>query len=425
VLCGLTKPAAAQLTNLPPDCANPPAYNYTIGNPLTTTLYSGGYTFPVGNYHVVGNLLFKGGAFTISPGTKFYIDGTNAVVKGVTRVTGYTLYIGENAHLEANGAVFTAACNNNLSPAQGNMWQGIWFESNQTGQELMLEGCSVANAMYGVLVSGAGTLSHTHYEIRNTHFEQNYYHIYDEGRHQSSTNNASVLADLTLYSQPSLLAPFGANPYESWTYEALHLRPSGLIDGAPEVVMSGTNTIEGAIYGVVANAPGQGELRFDGYLNVRRINRIGVWLDDTSPIVSYPIQTTINMNDGIITPRTYRTRWTLPAEHMYGVVGAVHGTTVPLGLITVTGTAGADTSTSKAQTGVFFDQAGKPITNLTLTNLTYGLSLREGSSDVVGNTFASCWHGLRMRSNTILAAIPSRLLMPARRRAFWWTPAQS
>ena len=106
LICCLAYPAAAQLRDQPPDCANPPAYDFTIGNPTAVTNYSGDYTFSAGNYHIVGTLHFSNGTFTIKPGTTFYVDGLVTIFKHRPTIGGYALIIGNKAHLVADGAVF-------------------------------------------------------------------------------------------------------------------------------------------------------------------------------------------------------------------------------------------------------------------------------------------------------------------------------
>ena len=400
-MCCLAHSVAAQLQTPPPDCAHPPAYDFVIGNPSTVTNYVGNYTFNLGSYHVVGDLHFSAGTFFIKPGTRFYVDGKVVTFKNRLVIGGYSLTLGDGARIEAEGALFTAACNTNLLPAQSSMWKGILFEPDRNGQSLHLSnGCRVAYAQYGVYVPYPYAGMYSYYNVSNTRFEQNLYHIYDLGRHNNGTSvPPCLLENLTLLSQPNLLSPYQANPDESWTYEALHLTPVGKVDGSPEIIVSGTNTIQGAICGLVANMPGQGELRFDDRLNVQRIARIGIWLDETTSLLSFPAQTTIDLNNGFTTPRAYRTRFMLATDPQYGLVGASNNPPAYLGAISVTGRAGSDTTNYKTQTGVYFAQSYQNITNLSLNNLTFGLSLREGGNSVHGNTFSGCWHGLRLQAN--------------------------
>lgn len=404
LMCCLVMPAAAQLTALPPNCANPPVYNYTFGSPSTVWTYTGNYTFPVGNIHVVGTLRFETGTFTVLPGTRFYIDGKVVIFNGRPRVGGYRLVLGPGAHFQADGAVFTAACNNNVSPAAASMWNGFLFESGQDDQSLRLSnGCVVAYAEYGVYVPGVSqtTPYPTRYDISNCRFEQNLYGVYDLGMRDS--NHQANLTDVTLLSQPSLLPPYQANPYDTWSVEALHLTPTrspgSNISGAS---LTNNISIDGGVYGVVANQPGQAPISFDGNLDIHRVLRAGIWLDDAAALTRFPTHTVIDMNLVTINNRSYQSFMTKPAEHMYGIVGNSANMMLPNvsgATVYIYGGSGSDTTAYRAQTGAFINQNNDKISNFSLENLTYGLSLGEGYADIKGNAFTRCWNGIRVRPN--------------------------
>ncbi|MFD2721341.1 T9SS type A sorting domain-containing protein [Hymenobacter monticola] len=407
LMCCFSRPVAAQDPLLPPvtapSCANSPTYNYTIGNPATVTNYVGNYTFPVGNYHVVGTLHFEGGTVTVQPGTNFYVDGAITTFKGKQRVSGYAFVLGSGAHFVAQEALFTGACNGNLTPPTVSLWQGIRFEYEQPDQSLQLKTCRVAYAEYGVYVPGASPtkLYATQYNIEDCRFEQNLYHIYDQG--QRDDLHHAYLTGLGLYCTPSLLAPYKANPDDTWTLEALHLTPT--VTGSNRGVDLSNIFIEGGIYGLVANRPGQGPLAFDGNLTISRAVRTGIWLEKLAALVNFPVHTLIGMNTGTINSRTYRTYWTQGPDPMYGLVG--NGVSSPVtsaayATLNIGGSSGAatDTTASKAQTGIFLNQAYSSFSNLTLRNLTFGLSLSDGAGDIAGNVFQGCWHGIRIRPNT-------------------------
>jgi hypothetical protein len=410
---GLTYPAAAQVTS-PPDCNNTPAYNYTIGNPLTTTDYDAGgglYTFATGTYHVVGNIRFVNGKFEIKPGTKFYADGTNYTSKKTIVISGYSLTIGKEAFLQADGALFTAACNNaNPAAPKASTWKGIRFESSQPGQKLHLGGdCVVAYAECGVYVPPTvnGNTNNTQYEIWDTRFDQNLRHVVDYGHHDGRVAPCYI-SHITCYSQPSLLAPYQASPHDTWTIEGLHLTPTGPVDGRAEIIIDATdrvrggssiNTITGAVYGLVANQPGQGEIKIDHALNITRILRIGIWLDELKPIIAWGGNTSVDLHSfAAVYGRTYQSMFTAPGERNYGVVAAVVNSNAGGYHIQVAGVGGNDT-TNRVQTGVFINQVDYPVQNMTLSNLTFGMNLREGSQSVKGNAFSSCWHGVYVRPN--------------------------
>ena len=414
----LAYPAAAQLQTPPPDCNNTPAYDYTIGTPLTTTDYNangGTYAFATGTYHVIGNIRLLNGTFDIKPGTKFYVDGTYYLFKNTTIISGYSLTIGRGAFLRAAGALFTAACNNaNTAAPQASMWQGIRFESSQPGQRLQLsKDCVIAYAEYGVYVPPTinGIKNNTRYDIWDTLFEQNLRHIADYGQHDGRVAPCTI-SHITCYSQPSLLAPYQANPYDSWTIEGLHLTPTGPVDGVAEITIDGTDrvrsrksptTITGAVYGLVANQPGQAELKIDDDFKVSRILRIGIWLDELKPIVAWGGNTVVDLHSfATIYNRTYQSMFTAPGERNYGLVTATVNSSASSARIKIEGVGGADTTNFRVQTGAFISQVNNTVTNMTLNDLTFGMNLRESSStqSIKGNAFSACWHSVYIRPNT-------------------------
>jgi hypothetical protein len=261
----------AQLQYPVPDCTQAQTYDFVIGNPTQTTVYNGNTTFGPGHYHVLGNLYFKGGITTIQPGAVFHIDG-NIVVspkKGPV-LNGYSITIGANATVNADNAVFNAACSNS-------MWRGFVFDPNQPAEALTLTGCGVANAQYGINVSPY--CAEAYYSIQSSRFENNFTHVADAGYHQTAPNlPVCTIRDSYFYSQPNLLPPYAAlNGAESWTYEGLHLTPSGNSDGMPKILLQGSNSIIGAVYGFVANQPGQALVFQDGgLLNVQRTVRVAI-----------------------------------------------------------------------------------------------------------------------------------------------------
>ncbi|WP_210514457.1 bacterial transcriptional activator domain-containing protein [Hymenobacter terricola] len=380
-----------------PDCNQAQQYNYVIGDPDQVTVYSGNQTFVAGDYHVIGDLYFKDGTVDIQPGAVFHIDGYS--VRGGAnkplRVKGYALTLGAGSTVTATGAVFNASCTTN-------MWMGFAFDPGQSDQLLSLTNCGVANALYGVYVSP--DCNGAYYNLDNCHFEQNLYHVLDYGYHFTNPGNASVpvctIKDCDFYSQPNLLPPYKSATLDSWTYEALHLSPTGNNDGQPKIFLQGSNHIEGAIYGLVAHTPGQGQIFQDGgTLRVDRAVRVGIWLDVMKEDVRhFPSQVTIGMNN-ITAGRTYQTLWTAPAEQQYGFVASNNTGSVTDYNLAVDGVV-PDTTVSRSQTGVLLDELHSPMEKLALRQLTYGVSLRAGSGLIDNNTFSGCLHGLRIRPNT-------------------------
>ena len=416
LMCSLAYPAAAQLQTPPPDCNSTPAYGYTIGTPSAITDYNAGggtYTFAAGIYHVTGTIRFLNGTFIIKPGTSFYVDGNSTTFKNSPVISGYSLTIGKGAFLQADGALFTAACNT-ATPAtpKATMWQGIRFESSQSGQRLHLgKNCTVAYAEYGVYVPPIvnGIKNTTQYEIWDCRFEQNLRHIADYGEHDGAVAPCSI-SHLTLYSQPSLLAPYQTALYDTWTIEALHLTPTGPVDNRPEILIDDTdrvrggkspNIIMGAVYGLVANLPGQGEIRIDGDLTVSRILRIGIWLDELTPIIAWGGNTVVDLHSfSTIYSKSYRSAFTAPGERSYGIVAAVVNSLAgPANSLSVEGVSGSDTTTFRVQTGAFISQVNNTLTRMNLTRLAFGMNLREGSQSIKGNYFDNCWHGVYIRPN--------------------------
>lgn len=393
---GFLPPAVAQIAYSVPDCNQPQQYDFVIGNPVQVTVYSGGRTFIPGNYHVLGDLYLKDGAYEFQTGVFFYVDGKIVTPPGKsTRLVGYSITLGANAKVTAIGAVFNAACTSS-------MWRGFVFDPAQTQQSLIMTRCYVGNAQYGLWVQPQSTGAY--YSLDDCDFQQNLYHVLDYGYHLTAGNLPTcTIRDCRFYSQPNLLPPYQAvGGLESWTYEALHLTPTGNADGQPKILLRGRNTITGGIYGLVANMPGQSSIYQDGgSLTVNRIVSVGIWLDVLKESVqSFPAAITIGMNN-ITAGRTYKTMWTGAAGHQYGLVVSEYTGSIQGYTLDVVGASGAgDTTAIRAQTGAFLDGLNEPIKNYTLKNLTYGLSLRAGSATIAGNSFYNCLHGLRIRPNT-------------------------
>ncbi len=172
-------------SNCPQDCqrlySSQTAFPENLGNYGSKTTYTGGGTFE-GSYHVLGDIEFKEGHYTLRPGTVFYVEGAASG----TNVTGSRITVGKNATLELNGATITAACEI--------MWYGIELDVRDPGTEgveiYSHNNSAISNAQYGIvatvpsnpldqprMISGVPS---DRYRLRvsNTRFYNNYQHIY-------------------------------------------------------------------------------------------------------------------------------------------------------------------------------------------------------------------------------------------------------
>lgn len=101
---------------------NPSGPDYNIGDPATVTTLTGDTYFD-GIYHVLGPIVLQGGAFSISPGTVFYIDGGQGFPNHLlschqNELDGYLrILVSKEATLTISGATLTSTCNE--------MWGGI------------------------------------------------------------------------------------------------------------------------------------------------------------------------------------------------------------------------------------------------------------------------------------------------------------
>jgi hypothetical protein len=208
------------------------------------TQYTGNYTFPSGKYHITGDLYFANGTIVIDAGSYFSIDGiAGAAPKKPLTVNGYSIILGPNVTVIAKEVTFNANCDQN-------MWRGFAFEASQTPQALLLERCGIANAMYGMRVPSGCTAAY--YNLNGCRFEQNLYHVVDNSYHYTAPTNTTfcTMNGCTFFSVPGpdMLPPYGRkNGLDPWTYEALHLTPTGNKDGQPKIKLLGTTSINGAV----------------------------------------------------------------------------------------------------------------------------------------------------------------------------------
>ncbi|MBJ6109065.1 T9SS type A sorting domain-containing protein [Hymenobacter sp. BT523] len=388
------RPAAQAQLYPAPDCSQPQTYTATLGDPTQVTVYSSNTTFGPGDYHVVGDLYFRNCTVDIQPGAYFHVDGKSAALpRKPLQVTGYSIILGDKVTVTATGAQFNASC-------KTNMWKGLTFDPAGTAQVLTLTNCTVGNANFGLNVP-SGCTDATYY-LDRCDFRQNLYHVVDYSYHSTAAVGSipCFIKDSQFLSQPSLLPPYAPAKLDSWTTEALHLTPTGNNDGRAKIRLIGNNTIDGCLYGLVANRVGQGTIEADnGTLQINRAVRVGVWLDVmTDAINRLPLNVNIGMNN-LIAGRTYQALYTSPGEQQYGLVAAATKDLDWNFNLTVAGAPG-DTSSIRCQTGVLLDEVNTDLKRMNLSTLSYGLSLRSGTSLVSGNTFNGNLHGLRIRPNS-------------------------
>ncbi|WP_165903755.1 right-handed parallel beta-helix repeat-containing protein [Hymenobacter gummosus] len=359
-----------------------------LGSTTSVTTISGGATFS-GTYHVVGELLLENGYFNVKPGTVFYIDGYGRT-SPVRRVTGLRIRLGKNATLHAEEAIFRAACNV--------MWSGIVLDPDEPGQVLELEESVVAHAYTGVYIPPSSELSH--YEINNTGFYYNYYHLFDEGKHDGAGPNPCLLQSNLLYSEAQyMLGPF--NTYVNTTpatwfynYEAIHLNPQCPLDLQDDVVIH-NNRIVNSIYGIVNNVANCGDFQMDGN-TLENMRVAGYWLDDTKG--SYVL------GNVLLDAGRYATQQVSATAPAYGALIRLQSS--QNFLLTVTGSNGQDTTSTRSQTGILIEDLAAELSENALQDLTYGISLRgtsSGTQSVNSNVITNCANGFRILPNSSLS----------------------
>ncbi|RAK70334.1 hypothetical protein DLM85_05680 [Hymenobacter edaphi] len=361
-----------------------------LGNATTTTVISGNQTYS-GTYHVVGDLVFENGYVDVRPGTVFYIDGLGRSVPA--KVTGRKLRLGKNAVFHAEQAQFRAACSF--------MWRGFELDPDVAGQRLELLDCQIGQAYVAVYVLPSSKVSH--YQLERNVFYCNYQHVYDEGRHDGAAGGpgASTISYNLLYSdsQP-MLAPFSNSGSGAanliFTYEGLRLNALCPLDGATDVQVD-HNLLHNALYGISNTVTKSADIDFEQN-QLEGIQVVGYWLDEAP--TSRLIGSVKLITNNVTTPQLSATT---PA---YGALLRRH--TNPLLKVTVQGDGGQDTLTNqkRAQTGILVEDMAANLTGQTLTDLTYGISLRGTSQPVSVNTnvLSNCANGFRILPNPGVSA---------------------
>jgi hypothetical protein len=137
--------------------ANAGAYPTTI---LSGTI-NGPQTFN-GTYYVSDDLTLQGGTFTFTPGTKFYVRGSNASELGAWNIDAYYKYPTKakikinNATVNMNGTLVTAVCDQ--------MWNG--FEITNTNMNVV--NSEIDHSFFGIHAIGVQNV-----QITNSDFKYN------------------------------------------------------------------------------------------------------------------------------------------------------------------------------------------------------------------------------------------------------------
>ena len=163
----------------PPPGGQPANQPYEIGYPTQKTILSGRIDFN-GSYHVRGPLVFERGAFTLAPGTVFYVDGLTgppAPATGCMRslIGQYTqIQLGNSVAMTLNGATLTANCQT--------MWGGLEITGSDvslTSQAVMgaktWRSSEISQARVGVLLGNCNGGTSIVYDISGTNFLNNTY----------------------------------------------------------------------------------------------------------------------------------------------------------------------------------------------------------------------------------------------------------